>query len=182
MGRFINGDAYASTGQGILGNNMFAYCANNPIIRTDSSGEAFETPLDVVSLLLSAAELAANPTDLWAIASFSGDLLDVLLPMVTGLGETIRAFKAADSITEVVTYTEKVMRQMEKTSDFFHAFPSMIDSLVDMTKIEPLLEQRDNVIRLVVKNDGYIDDTFGYFEYIFETDGLCNHRFFNEYK
>ena len=51
-----------------------------------------------------------------------------------------------------------------------------------MTKIEPLLEQGDNVIRLVVKNDGYIDDAFGYFEYIFETDGLCNHRFFKEYK
>ena len=182
MGRFINADVFASTGQGLLGNNMFAYCGNNPIVRIDTSGKAFETPLDVASLILSAAELAANPTDLWAIASFSGDLLDVLLPVVTGLGETIRVFKAADSIGDVVSYTTKVTGQMEKASDLFHAFPTVIDSIVDMTKTEPLLEQGDKIIRLVVKNDGYINDIWGYFEYIFETDGLCNHRLFKEYK
>ena len=37
-GRFINADAFASTGQGILGNNMFAYCINNPVCRIDESG------------------------------------------------------------------------------------------------------------------------------------------------
>ena len=31
LGRFVNADAFASTGQGILGNNMFAYCGNNPV-------------------------------------------------------------------------------------------------------------------------------------------------------
>mgnify|MGYP003557196372 CR=1 FL=1 len=38
MGRFINADAYTSTGQGVLGNNMFAYCGNNPVNRCDPSG------------------------------------------------------------------------------------------------------------------------------------------------
>ena len=38
MGRFINADAYASTGQGIIGHNMFAYCNNNPSNRVDTSG------------------------------------------------------------------------------------------------------------------------------------------------
>ena len=37
--RFINADAYASTGQGMLGNNMFAYCLNNPICFADIDGE-----------------------------------------------------------------------------------------------------------------------------------------------
>ena len=32
VGRFINADALVSTGQGILGNNMFAYCGNNPVL------------------------------------------------------------------------------------------------------------------------------------------------------
>ena len=41
VGRFINADAFTSTGQGILGNNMFAYCANNPVCRCDPSGWAF---------------------------------------------------------------------------------------------------------------------------------------------
>ena len=37
-GRFINVDAYLSTGQGFNGHNMFAYCGNNPISRYDVGG------------------------------------------------------------------------------------------------------------------------------------------------
>ena len=37
-GRFINADALTSTGQGLLGNNMFAYCLNNPVRYADASG------------------------------------------------------------------------------------------------------------------------------------------------
>ncbi len=39
IGRFISADKYASTSQGIIGNNMFAYCNNNPIIAADYDGE-----------------------------------------------------------------------------------------------------------------------------------------------
>ena len=37
-GRFINCDVYAATGQGLIGNNMFAYCNNNPVMYKDPSG------------------------------------------------------------------------------------------------------------------------------------------------
>ena len=37
--RFINADSYATTGQGFLGCNMFAYCLNNPVMRIDLQGE-----------------------------------------------------------------------------------------------------------------------------------------------
>ena len=36
--RFINADVYASTGQGFVGTNMFAYCVNNPVFLTDEDG------------------------------------------------------------------------------------------------------------------------------------------------
>ena len=38
VGRFINADSLISTGQGILGNNMFAYCLNNPANYIDGDG------------------------------------------------------------------------------------------------------------------------------------------------
>ena len=38
IGRFINADAFASTGNGVLGDNMFAYCLNNPVKYADRSG------------------------------------------------------------------------------------------------------------------------------------------------
>mgnify|MGYP000140396940 CR=1 FL=1 len=36
--RFINADSYASTGQGFIGTNMFAYCNNSPILFVDHDG------------------------------------------------------------------------------------------------------------------------------------------------
>ena len=38
VGRFINADEFASTGQGFLGYNMFAYCLNTPMKCIDSEG------------------------------------------------------------------------------------------------------------------------------------------------
>ena len=37
IGRFINADKYAGTGQGYLGYNMFAYCNNSPIFSVDKN-------------------------------------------------------------------------------------------------------------------------------------------------
>ena len=39
--RFLNADASLQTGQGILDKNMFAYCANNPVLYTDADGESY---------------------------------------------------------------------------------------------------------------------------------------------
>ena len=39
LGRFLNADALIATGDGLLGNNMFAYCLNNPITYYDHSGK-----------------------------------------------------------------------------------------------------------------------------------------------
>lgn len=36
--RFISADVNLSTGQGVLGNNSYAYCLNNPIVFVDSDG------------------------------------------------------------------------------------------------------------------------------------------------
>ena len=38
-GRFLNADGYVSTGQGLLGYNMYAYCNNNPVKSVDSNGD-----------------------------------------------------------------------------------------------------------------------------------------------
>ena len=38
-GRFLNADGYFSTGTGLLGHNMYAYCNNNPVMEYDPSGK-----------------------------------------------------------------------------------------------------------------------------------------------
>ena len=42
--RFINADVYASTGQGFVGTNMFAYCGNNPMCYSDPDGMRYIDP------------------------------------------------------------------------------------------------------------------------------------------
>ena len=38
-GRFLNADGLISTGQGLLGYNMYAYCNNNPVMYVDPDGD-----------------------------------------------------------------------------------------------------------------------------------------------
>ena len=47
-GRFINADNYSSTGQGIIGHNMYAYCGNNPVSRKDDGGEFWNIVIGAV--------------------------------------------------------------------------------------------------------------------------------------
>ena len=119
IGRFINADSYASTdATGLLNTNMFAYCENDPVNRSDPSGEFFDTVLDIVSLCVSVAEVIDNPSDPWAWAGLTGDLID-LIPLVTGVGETIRAVntarKAAKSADCVVDATKVAVKASDRT-------------------------------------------------------------------
>ena len=49
VGRFVNADAFISTGTGILGWNMFAYCNNNPVNFRDPNGYM---PQDLLNAVL----------------------------------------------------------------------------------------------------------------------------------
>lgn len=82
IGRFINADGYASTGQGILGCNMFAYCNNEPVGYSDPSGnwpqwlddfwdKAKELISDVRDDLVEEKERAKNNTGTYS-AGFVG--------------------------------------------------------------------------------------------------------------
>lgn len=65
LGRFINPDVLVSTGQGILGNNTFAYCGNNPIVRIDPTGKKWMEPLweHIRDTLINEKEKAAANKD-----------------------------------------------------------------------------------------------------------------------
>ena len=48
--RFINADSYASTSQGFVGTNMFAYCNNNPVIYADLTGAAADPRFNTTAI------------------------------------------------------------------------------------------------------------------------------------
>ncbi len=102
MGRFINSDTAVCTGQGFSGNNAFVYCGNNPIVRSDDGGNAWETVWDILSLGSSILDVAMNPADPWAWIGLAGDLIDVAVPFVGGLGEATRAANAALNVSQAL--------------------------------------------------------------------------------
>ena len=102
LGRFINSDIAVSTGQGLIGVNTFAYCGNNPVSRSDNGGAAWETIWDILSLGSSILDVAMNPDDPWAWIGLVGDLIDVAVPFVGGLGEATRAVNATLNVTEAL--------------------------------------------------------------------------------
>ena len=59
IGRFINADVLASTGQGFLGYNMFVYCLNNPINMQDQTGQIAVTTLILIGSAIIGAGCAA---------------------------------------------------------------------------------------------------------------------------
>ena len=113
MGRFINADIAISTGQGLTGNNTFAYCGNNPVTRTDAGGYFWDTVFDVVSLCFSIVDVASNPTSVNAWIGLAGDAFD-LIPFVSGVGELTRA---ATTTFEVIDSVHDASRVMDNTGD-----------------------------------------------------------------
>ena len=79
IGRFINGDTYVNTEQGLLSLNMFLYCENNPVVNKDESGTVYH-------LVIGAAIGASmNILSSWMLAKTLGNEYKFENVLVDGL-------------------------------------------------------------------------------------------------
>ena len=126
-GRFLNADTsyVLSVQSNLYDKNLYAYCDNNPVVRKDSNGYAWETVFDVVSLGFSVAEVVANPIDPWAWAGLLGDVVDVVVPFVGGLGETVDVVKTAsiviDKGDDIIDVAKSIRRTASATDNIKHS-------------------------------------------------------------
>ena len=63
VGRFVNADGFTSTGQGIIGCNMFAYCMNNPILYSDPYGKMIVAVVPLIILIVSSMLSGCGSSD-----------------------------------------------------------------------------------------------------------------------
>ncbi len=108
--RFINADAYTSTGQGFIGNNMFAYCLNNPVNCTDSIG----TRCVAVAALRHGGSLEP-PKPQWIHDGNekSEDLLDLMQTMFEDISK-LDNFRCSVSYDGIVSKTTDTSLQWAK--------------------------------------------------------------------
>ena len=105
--------------------NLYAYCGNNPVTRKDNGGYAWETVFDILSLGVSIAEVAVNPVDPWAWIGLVGDIVDVAVPFVGGIGEATRALKAVSTVVDnadnVIDAAKTAYKSADAASDIRRA-------------------------------------------------------------
>jgi hypothetical protein len=75
------------------------------------------------------------------------------------------------------TYTPKVIQQMQNTSDIYHSFPRLIDRMATVQDVTTITGG-DGITRTAVEMQGFINNTYGTFQYIIEADNSVNHRLF----
>ncbi len=114
---------------------MYAYCANNPVIHQDSAGYAVETVFDIISLGASLVEVAVNPTDPWAWLGLVGDIADVAIPCVGGLGEAVDVLKAMNVIDKSVDVVQITKNTLEVISTTAHTVSAVGSQFVYTSNI-----------------------------------------------
>ena len=177
VGRFLSPDTILGANGGLLGYNLYAYCNNNPVMFSDPSGMFFDTIFDIITFGASIIDVISHPDDPLAWAGLAGDAID-LIPFVTGVGETTRVVKntarivddtvdiaktvdkiddSVDVVKDGIKYTDKVLKQMDNTNDLRHAFPSIVDTMIDFSAGKPL-KGGDGVIRNLIELPGTINE------------------------
>ena len=97
--RFISADVYMTTGQGVLGGNMFAYCLNNPVLYSDTFGESVTVCILGVTFTL---------LELLVIGVAVAVVADILIN-----GEEALVIKAAEGVAEAVETIAQIWQVVE---------------------------------------------------------------------
>ena len=99
LARFVNADDYVSSGQGILGCNMFAYCLNSPVVHADYTG-------NIAGILVATLTLAAsNP--LIAVALVTGTAVLLKLAFEATARAVYEIGLAAEHLNDAVYSAKK---------------------------------------------------------------------------
>ena len=119
VGRFINPDGYNSTGQGIIGTNMFAYCLNNPAIFSDDAG----TIAFIDDLIFLGGVVCCTLIFGAAIAPVAWDAAVAVTDYIVGaVNEQLEVFgdiydNVSGVITEYISQREQISNSIPKDID-----------------------------------------------------------------
>jgi len=126
--------------------------------------------------MISVVGSAAESIDNFKSGDYIGGSLAaafIIVDVVT-LGESSYAkgfFKGA-------TYSSKVIKQMSKSNDLYHAFPKNVDGFADFYGKVRTITGGDGKTYQILEIAGSYGGKTGTFEYIKDMDGVINHRFF----
>lgn len=89
------------------------------------------------------------------------------------------ATKGSTTFFQGAKYSPKVMQQMSKADDIYHAFPKSVDGFATKFGQWSTKVGADGKTYQWLKMPGSYGGKTGTFEYIKDANGIINHRFFN---
>lgn len=95
-----------------------------------------------------------------------------------GVREVVAA-KGGSTFFEGASYSSKVLKQMGKADDIYHAFPKSVDGFATKFGQWSTKLGADGKPYQWLKMEGSFGGKTGVFEYTKDANGLINHRFFN---
>jgi hypothetical protein len=95
-----------------------------------------------------------------------------------GAREVVAA-KGGTTFFEGASYSSKVLKQMGKADDIYHAFPKSVDGFATKFGQWSTKLGADGKPYQWLKMEGSFGGKTGVFEYTKDANGLINHRFFN---
>ena len=131
--------------------NYYVYSANNPVLYCDPSGNAWETVLDVASLIESTASLAADPSIQNALF-FAWDAASVALPFIPGsyLAKGVKWLGKTDEIVSA----GKALNSAEEIVDGIHDTQNVIKNGIEVSqRLTPKLGDKVSFIFGKAKGD-----------------------------
>ncbi|MBE5758477.1 MAG: RHS repeat-associated core domain-containing protein [Clostridiales bacterium] len=189
MGRFINADILISTGQGLIGNNVFIYCNNNPITLKDGIGAFPDLVVDIISLAFSVVDVISNPNDAGAWIGLAFDLVDVVVPFVGGLGEVAKAVdtaaeiggavKAAKNTANIADTSQDIAKTTAKTLNFDSTEILLKHFEKHKSQFGGLFSSADEYLsgaNYVINNGQFVPELNGYIRFL-GTGGRANYAF-----
>ena len=88
------------------------------------------------------------------------------------------AAKGGKTFFDGAKYSDKVLRQMNKADDIYHAFPKSVDGYATKFGQWSTRVGADGKVYQWLEMPGGYGGKFGTFEYIKDAGGIINHRFF----
>ena len=173
-GRFVNSDIILNAGAGVFSHNIFCYCDNNPLSRSDPSGHCFKS---IFSSFIKAAKkiisFVAN-----AIRDYTKKITIVDSTLITGF----KKYSISNPLTEGVSISASGPKKLlfgEGRKKVFSGLRLILDGSLTPLDAKPIINYpKDSIFELEVEisinqwglGEPYAEIFLGYYENYTITD------------
>lgn len=182
------GDGYDYWENQSFGHQLYAWWENSGVLASMKSVFPDDKPGWAIQLLVE-MHPAVSGMNAYSIAKKGKDIYNneqgafgfglAVLGVVPGLGLVDDAARGAKSFFQGAKYSPKVLRQMSKTDDIAHSFPLSIDGVASKYGKWSKRIGGDGEPYQWLEIEGRYGGKTGTFEFIKDSKGVINHRFFN---